>query len=52
MRVGVSMATKVCSTRLHVPLASTRLRNKDHASAADVARARAFTAISELLKTA
>jgi len=32
--------------------ASTRLRNKDRASAADVARARAFSAISELLKNA
>ena len=32
--------------------ASTRLRNKDRATAADVARARAFPAISELLKEA
>ena len=32
--------------------ASTRLRNKNHASAADVARERAFTAIAELLKSA
>jgi ankyrin repeat protein len=32
--------------------ASTRLRNKNKASAADVARARAFTAIADLLKNA
>jgi len=32
--------------------ASTRLRNKDRASAADVARARAFSAIFELLTNA
>jgi hypothetical protein len=32
--------------------ASTRLRNKDRATAADVARARSFAAISELLKDA
>jgi ankyrin repeat protein len=32
--------------------ASTRLRNKNKASAADVAGARAFTAIAELLKNA
>jgi len=32
--------------------ASTRLRNKDHLSAADVAAARSFSAIADLLKSA